>query len=290
MTVKAVMLNGGETAIDKERLDNLRTTVRGAVLTPGDPGYDAVRPVYNAMHPGRPAVVVQATGTADVIDAINFARQQGLLLAVRGGGHSVAGLSSVDGGVLLNLALMNRVDVDPDAKLVRAHGGALWRDVDRETQVFGLATPGGIVSDTGIAGLTLGGGEGWMRRKLRVVVRQPCLRAGRRRQGAGTDGIGRHERRPLLGNPRRRRQLWGRDVVHLQSTARAHRGLRRLIPANGRRLACSAGLATSSLNYNEVTGLAVMTTCPPSPRTPLQSTTHRSSSPPVYTRAMSAKA
>jgi FAD/FMN-containing dehydrogenase len=143
MAIKAVMLNGGETEIDKELLDNLRTTVRGAVLTPGDPGYDAIRPVYNAMHPGRPAVVVQATGTADVIDAIKFAREQGLLLAVRGGGHSVAGLSSVDGGVLLDLALMNRVDVDPDAKLVRAHGGALWRDVDRETQVFGLATPGG---------------------------------------------------------------------------------------------------------------------------------------------------
>jgi FAD/FMN-containing dehydrogenase len=166
MTIKAVMLDGGETGIDQELLDNLRTTVRGAVLTPGDPGYDAIRPVYNAMHTDRPAVVVQAAGTADVIDAINFAREQGLLLAVRGGGHSVAGLSSVDGGVLLDLALMNGVDVDPDAKLVRAQGGALWRDVDRETQVFALATPGGVVSDTGIAGLTLGGGEGWMRRKF----------------------------------------------------------------------------------------------------------------------------
>jgi len=112
------MLKGGETDIDKDLLDNLRTTVRGAVLTPDDPGYDAIRPVYNAMHRDRPAVVVQATGTADVVDAVNFARQHGLLLAVRGGGHSVAGLSSVDGGVLLDLALMNRVDVDSDAKLV----------------------------------------------------------------------------------------------------------------------------------------------------------------------------
>jgi FAD/FMN-containing dehydrogenase len=159
------MLNGGEAAIEQERLDSLRATVRGAVLTPGDSGYDAVRPAFNAMYPGRPAVVVQATDTADVVEAIKFARERGLLLAVRGGGHSVAGLSSVDGGVLLDLALMNKVDVDPDEKLVRAEGGALWRDVDRATQVFGLAAPGGIVSDTGIAGLTLGGGEGWMRRK-----------------------------------------------------------------------------------------------------------------------------
>lgn len=165
MAIKAVLLNGGETAIDKELLDNLRMTVRGTVLTADDAGYDAIRPVYNSMHNGRPAVVVQATGTADVIDAISFARKQRLLLAVRGGGHSVAGLSSVDGGVLLDLALMNGVDVDPDARLVRARGGALWRDVDRESQVFGLATPGGVVSDTGIAGLTLGGGEGWLRRK-----------------------------------------------------------------------------------------------------------------------------
>jgi FAD/FMN-containing dehydrogenase len=165
MTIRAVTLDGGETAIDDGILADLRTTVRGAVLTVGDPGYDGVRPVYNAMRPGRPAVVVQATGTADVIDAINFAREQSLLLAVRGGGHSVAGLSSVDGGVLLDLTLMNGVEVDPDARLVRAQGGALWGDVDRETQVFGLVTPGGIVSDTGIAGLTLGGGEGWVRRR-----------------------------------------------------------------------------------------------------------------------------
>jgi FAD/FMN-containing dehydrogenase len=165
MAIKTVTVGGGETEIDRQLLDNLRTTVRGAVLTPGEPGYDAIRPAYNAMHPGRPAVVVQAASTADVIAAIDFAREQSLLLAIRGGGHSVAGLSSVDGGVLLDLALMNGVDVDPGAKLVRAGGGALWRDVDRETQAFGLVTPGGIVSDTGIAGLTLGGGEGWLRRK-----------------------------------------------------------------------------------------------------------------------------
>src|SRR5205807_6090465 len=120
---------------------------------------------YNAMYPGHPAIVAQASGTADVIDAVSFARAQNLIVAVRGGGHSVAGLSSIDGGMLLDLALMNGVVVDPEAKTAIVQGGALWGDVDRETQAFGLVAPGGIVSDTGVAGLTLGGGEGWVRRK-----------------------------------------------------------------------------------------------------------------------------
>ena len=123
------------------------------------------RPVYNAMHPGHPGLIVRATGVADVVDAVNFAREHGLLVAVRGGGHSVAGLSSVDGGLLIDLELMNGVDVDPEARLARVQGGALWGDVDRNTQAFGLIAPGGVVSDTGVAGLTLGGGEGWVRRK-----------------------------------------------------------------------------------------------------------------------------
>lgn len=139
--------------------------VRGDVLTPDDPGYAMVRPPYNAMHPGRPALVVVASGTADVIAAVNFARDNGLIVAVRGGGHSVAGLSSVDGGLLIDLARMNAVDVDPDAKTVRVQGGALVGDMDHETQAFGLVAPCGVVSDTGVAGLTLGGGEGWVRRK-----------------------------------------------------------------------------------------------------------------------------
>jgi len=140
-------------------------TIRGNVLTPKDPRYAEVRSPYNAMYPGQPAIVIQPSGTADVIDAVNFAREKGLLVAVRGGGHSVAGLSSVDGGMLIDLALMNGVVVDADAKTVVVQGGALWGDVDRETQAFGLVAPGGIVSDTGVAGLTLGGGEGWVRRK-----------------------------------------------------------------------------------------------------------------------------
>ena len=165
MATQAATLDGSETRIDNEVLGQLRMAIRGDVLTSQDPAYAGVRIAYNAMHPGQPAIVIRPTGAADVIDAVNFARDKGLLVAVRGGGHSVAGLSSVNGGMLIDLALMNGVVVDADAKTAVVQGGALWGDVDRETQAFGLVAPGGIVSDTGVAGLALGGGEGWLRRK-----------------------------------------------------------------------------------------------------------------------------
>ena len=165
MATAVSTLTGARSEVPDEAVDALRMTVRGDVLAPGDPGYDSLRPPYNAMHPGRPGLIIRATGVADVVEAVNFAREHGLLLAVRGGGHSVAGLSSVDGGLLLDLELMNGVDVDLDARVARVQGGALWGDVDHDTQAFGLVAPGGVVSDTGVAGLTLGGGEGWVRRK-----------------------------------------------------------------------------------------------------------------------------
>ncbi|MFC5730910.1 MULTISPECIES: FAD-binding oxidoreductase [Nocardioides] len=170
MTVTVRTLKGSEAKISDGSLDEFRMTVRGDVFTPHDPGYEDVRSPYNAMHPGTPALVVRPTGTADVIGAVNFARENGLLVAVRGGGHSVAGLSSVDGGLLLDLARMNGVDVDPEARTVRVQGGALVGDMDHETQAFGLVAPCGVVSDTGVAGLTLGGGEGWVRRKHGLSV------------------------------------------------------------------------------------------------------------------------
>jgi FAD/FMN-containing dehydrogenase len=138
-------------------------------LTPGDPGY-ADRPIFNAMHDRRPALIVRCTGTADVVDAVKFAREHGLLVAVRGGGHSVAGHSSCDGGMVIDLTRMRAVDVDTQAGIARVQGGALWGDVDRETQAFGLVVPGGVVSETGVAGLTLGGGEGWVRRKYGLTI------------------------------------------------------------------------------------------------------------------------
>lgn len=151
-------------------LEQLRAETRGAVLEPGDEGEHEVREAFNAMHPSTPAVTVRCDGTADVTAAVRFAREERLPLAVRGGGHSIAGLSSIDGGVLLDLAPMRGVVVDADRRLAIVQGGALWADVDRETQAFGLVAPGGVVSDTGVAGLTLGGGYGWVRRKYGLSV------------------------------------------------------------------------------------------------------------------------
>src|SRR5262245_25235745 len=165
MAIAVSALTGSHVEIPSEDLDTFRSAVRGEVLAEGDRGYDSLRSPYNAIHPGHPALVVRATGVADVVTTVNLARDRGLLLAVRGGGHPAAGLSSVDGGVLLGLERLNGVEVDLDARVARVQGGALWGDVDHNTQAFGLVAPGGVVSDTGVAGLTLGGGEGWVRRK-----------------------------------------------------------------------------------------------------------------------------
>jgi len=150
-----------------DRVEELRAQVRGEVL---DSEQDGARGVFNAMHQSNAAVTVLCSGTADVVAGVNYARDHGLRLAVRGGGHSIAGLSAIDGGVLLDLSPMRGVQVDPERRLAIVQGGALWGDVDREAQAFGLATPGGVVSDTGVAGLTLGGGYGWIRRKYGLSI------------------------------------------------------------------------------------------------------------------------
>jgi FAD/FMN-containing dehydrogenase len=166
MSTMVATPDGAATAVSDEALEELRAQIKGTVLAGADAEpVDAVRPVFNAMHPGRPALIVSCTGTADVVAAVNFARDNGLTVAVRGGGHSIAGLSASDGGMLIDLAPMRGVHVDPVRRLAHVQGGALWSDVDSESQAFGLATPGGVVSDTGVAGLTLGGGYGWLRRK-----------------------------------------------------------------------------------------------------------------------------
>lgn len=165
MTVSITTSGGGQTEVSEEAIEALRGQVRGEVATPADPGYDGVRATSNAMYDGRPALAVRCSGTADVVEAVTFARDHGLLVAVRGGGHSIAGLSAGDGALLIDLSPMRGCQVDPERRLARVQGGALWGDVDREAQLFGLATPGGVVSDTGVGGLTLGGGYGWLRRK-----------------------------------------------------------------------------------------------------------------------------
>ena len=169
MAISIATVDGGRTNVVESALEQFATTIRGDVLKPGDPRYGE-RPIFNAMHQRRPALIVRCTGTADVVDALTFARQHNLLVAVRGGGHSVAGHSSCDGGIVIDLTRMRGVDVDPEARTARVQGGALWRDVDRETQAFGLVVPGGVVSETGVAGLTLGGGEGWVRRKYGLTI------------------------------------------------------------------------------------------------------------------------
>ncbi|HVQ77831.1 MAG TPA: FAD-binding oxidoreductase, partial [Candidatus Binatia bacterium] len=139
--------------------------VKGQVLRPGEDGYDAARQVWNGMIDKRPALVARCAAAEDVVAAVNLARDHGLLLAVRGGGHSASGTGVCDGGLLIDLSGMKAIRVDAAARTAQAEGGATWGDLDRETQAFGLATPGGVVSTTGIAGLTLGGGVGWLVRK-----------------------------------------------------------------------------------------------------------------------------
>ena len=138
--------------------------MRGELIRPRDPAYDEARRVWNGMIDKRPALIAQCSGVADVVACVSFAAEHDLLLAVRGGGHNVAGFGTCDGGLVIDLAAMRGVRVDPARRTARADGGATWGDLDRETQLFGLAAPGGIVSTTGIAGLTLGGGQGWLRR------------------------------------------------------------------------------------------------------------------------------
>ncbi|MGN6169005.1 MAG: FAD-binding oxidoreductase [Solirubrobacteraceae bacterium] len=148
-------------------IQELREAVRGEILTAGDDGYaDACR-VWNGAHDWhRPALVVRCTSVADVIAAVGFARSNDLTIAVRGGGHSIAGFSTTDDGIVIDLSRMNGVQVDPAAMRASVGGGAVWAELDHQTQAHGLATTGGLISTTGVAGLTLGGGIGWTMRKF----------------------------------------------------------------------------------------------------------------------------
>lgn len=154
-----------EAQLDAEAVAGLSERMRGPMLTQDAPGYDEARSIWNGLIDRRPALIAQCSGAADVVDAVNFAREQGLLLSIKAGGHNVAGNAVNDGGIVLDLSQMRGVHVDPDARTVRVQGGATWGDCDRETQLFGLAVPGGVVSTTGVAGLTLHGGVGHLRRK-----------------------------------------------------------------------------------------------------------------------------
>lgn len=146
-------------------IEEVQSTFRGRLILPDDPDYDKERQVWNGYIDKHPSLIAQCYGTADVIDAVKFARKNDIEVSIRGGGHNVAGNALVDDGMMIDLSKMRGIHVDPTQKLARVQGGATWGDLDRETQVFGLAAPGGVVSTTGVAGLTLGGGLGYMRKK-----------------------------------------------------------------------------------------------------------------------------
>lgn len=146
-------------------VQELRDALRGELVRPGDPAYDEGRRVWNGMIDRRPALIVRCAGTSDVIAAVGFARSEGLVAAVRGGSHNVAGNATCDGGLVIDLSPMKEAQVDAEAMTVVAQGGLTWGELDRETQAFGLATTGGLVTSTGIAGFTLGGGIGWLMRE-----------------------------------------------------------------------------------------------------------------------------
>ena len=163
LEMDAAVLNEGT-------VGELRTSLRGDVTLPGEQGYDDARKVWNGSIDRRPGAIARCTGVADVMAAVRFARERDLLVSVRSGGHGVAGQAVCEGGLMIDLSPMRGIRVDPAGRTVRAESGVLWGEFDRETQAFGLATTGGIVTHTGVAGLTLGGGIGWLMRKHGLTI------------------------------------------------------------------------------------------------------------------------
>src|SRR3954447_23611610 len=164
MTTEATMPNVPH-VLGEATLAEFEAGLSGRLIRPDDWGYDEARTIWNGSHDRRPALIVRCAGVADVMRAVDFARSEDLVVAVRGGGHSLPGFSTVDGGIVIDLSAMRAVHVDPVARTAVAQGGTTWAEFDHETQAFGLATTGGLVSSTGIGGFTLGGGIGWLMRK-----------------------------------------------------------------------------------------------------------------------------
>jgi len=167
---QTLLKNGVQTTLPSETIDELRGQIRGPLHLQGDAGYDEARTIWNAMIDRHPGLIVRAAGAADVISVVRFARKQKLPLAIRGGGHNIAGNAVCDGGIMLDLSPMKSVRVDPAARVAHVGPGVTLGEFDREAQAFGLATPLGINSTTGVAGLTLGGGFGWISRKYGLTI------------------------------------------------------------------------------------------------------------------------
>lgn len=156
--------------LDGEAVGSLKSRVRGPIVQPGDESYDADRAVYNGMIDRHPSLIVRCTDAGDVMATVDFAREHGLPLSIRGGGHSAAGLGVLDDGVVVDLSLMRGVRVDPESRTARVQAGSTWAEVDHATHAFGLATPSGFFSSTGVGGLTLGGGHGYLTRQYGLTI------------------------------------------------------------------------------------------------------------------------
>ena len=203
---------------------DLAAIVRGDLIMPGDPGYDQARAVYNGMIDKYPAAIARCRDTADVIACVRFAREHGVEIAVRGGGHSAAGLGVWDGALVIDLSLLRSTTVDPENRIVRADAGCTWGDIDHATVAFGMATPSGFLASTGV-----GRPDAWRGHRLpfppfRPHRRQPPVRRCGPRRRLVRDGQRHLARRTVLGAARRRRQLRHRYLVHLPLPR--HRGSR----------------------------------------------------------------
>lgn len=168
--LKIMSTSGGETTLTEAQIEEFKTGFTGKIFTNGDGGFDEARTIWNAMIDRRPAIIAQARGVDDVKRTVDFARENGLLLSVKGGGHNIAGNAVCEGGLMLDLSAMKSVQIDTEKQRAHVGPGALLADFDREAQAFGLATPLGINSTTGVAGLTLGGGFGWLSRKYGMTI------------------------------------------------------------------------------------------------------------------------
>ena len=203
-------LDSGKLTVDAQEIEEFRERLHGKLIGARDASYDEARKIWNGMIDRKPGLIVRCAGADDVVAAVRFARDHGLLLSVRGGGHSIAGNALCDGGLVIDCSQMKTVRVDQAAQSAQVEPGATLGDVDRETQAHGLALPTGINSTTGIAGLTLGGGFGWITRKLGLTI-DNLLSAdvvtadGELKRASPTENAD-----SVLGAPWRRRQLRSR--------------------------------------------------------------------------------
>ena len=205
-----------QTAIDSATVEQLRSDIGGSVIGPGDPTYEEARRVWNGMIDRRPALIVSCKSTEDVVAAVDFGRDtRPTDRLVRGGAHSTPGYSTCDDGIVIDLQPMNAVEVDPEARTARVQGGAIWADLDAATQEHGLAVTGGRVSDTGVGGLALGSGSGWLERMYGVTCESLLSAEVVTADGSVVTRQRGREPRPVLGAARRRRELRRRHRVRV---------------------------------------------------------------------------